>query len=324
MTHEHAREQSTVSDDKNHASAHRPRRLGTRGSALARWQAEWVAGQLRSTHVDVELVFIQTGGDATTQSLQTVGGQGLFTREIQRALLDGRVDLAVHSLKDLPTDPVEGLILAAVPARESSGDVLVSRIAQRLDDLPPGARIGTGSRRRKCQLLHARPDLQVFDIRGNLDTRLRKLDEGQFDAIILAEAGLKRLGWGDRIRQVLPPEIMLPAAGQGALGIEIRADDSVTAGLIKTLDDAATRQAVLAERALLAELRAGCLAPVGVWGRITDGHLRLDAVVLSGNGTTRLAAFGNGPPEEPSALGARVARELLAQGAANLIAEARS
>ena len=193
-----------------------PLRLGTRGSALALWQAEWIAGRLRELGTAVELIRIQTAGDVSSQPLQAGGGQGLFTKEIQRALLDDRIDLAVHSLKDLPTEPVPGLVLAAVPPRESCGDVLVSNTARCLADLPPQAIVGTGSQRRRCQLLHHRPDLHVGDIRGNVDTRLRKLDEGEYDAIILAAAGLKRLGWSHRIAEVIPPSVMLPAVGQGA------------------------------------------------------------------------------------------------------------
>ena len=238
-------------------------RLGTRSSPLARWQAEWVAARLTERGVAVELVPITTQGDVKTQPLGQIGGQGLFTKELQRALLDGQIDLAVHSLKDLPTAPVDGLSLAAVPPRESTADVLVSNIVKQIEQLPPSARIGTGSLRRKAQLLHLRPDLQVEEIRGNVDTRLRKLDEGQYDAIVLAEAGLRRLGLAERIVQVIPRSLMLPAVGQGALGIEARADDAATCNLLAPLDDAATHQAVLAERSLLLTLRGGCLAPVG-------------------------------------------------------------
>jgi hydroxymethylbilane synthase len=299
-------------------------RLGTRGSALALWQAEWVAARLREQGSDVELIRIQTTGDVASQPLQTIGGQGLFTKELQRALLDDRIDLAVHSLKDLPTDPVAGLSVAAVPPRESNHDVLVACEATTLGELPEQARLGTGSRRRKSQLLYARPDLQVSDIRGNLDTRLRKLDEGQYDAIVLAEAGLKRLGWEQRITQILPREVMLPAIGQGALGIEARSDDSVTRDQLAPLDDADTHASVLAERAMLAQLRAGCLAPVGAWGRVLDGQLYLDGVVLSSDGRHRVAASAAGSPAEAIQLGQQVAESLLAQGAATLIAEERS
>jgi hydroxymethylbilane synthase len=239
-------------------------------------------------------------------------------------LLDGRIDLAVHSLKDLPTAPVEGLVLAAVPPRESTSDVLVSNVARRIEDLPQAARVGTGSLRRKAQLLHVRPDLTVEDIRGNVETRLRKLDEGQYDAIVLAEAGLKRLGLAQRAVHVIPQSVMLPAVGQGALGIEARAGDSTTLALLAPLDHPATHQAVLAERSLLLTLRGGCLAPVGAYGRIEGGRLLLDGVVTSGNGAKRLAASGEAAPDQAAQLGARVANDLIAQGAADLIAQARS
>lgn len=302
----------------------RPRlRLGTRGSPLARWQAEHVAALLAALAVDVELIPITTQGDVTTGPLGAVGGQGLFTKEIQRALLDDRIDLAVHSLKDLPTDAVAGLALTAVPERESPGDVLVCNTASSLQDLPPRSRIGTGSTRRKSQLLFARPDLEVHDIRGNLDTRLRKLDAGDYDAIVLAEAGLRRLQLAARITQILPKSLMLPAVGQGALGIETRADDAVTCALVAPLNDGPTRAAALAERAMLRALRGGCMAPVGAWGRVEEGELKLAGVVLSANGQQRIAAAGVASPQAAEALGVQVAEALLEQGAAELIAASR-
>jgi hydroxymethylbilane synthase len=299
-------------------------RLGTRNSPLARRQADWVAARLNELGVETELVFIATEGDTVSGPLGAIGGQGLFTKRIQHALLDNQIDLAVHSLKDLPTEPVAGLVLAAVPERESPGDVLVSSTAANLDELPRGAKLGTGSTRRRAQLLYYRDDFKVEDIRGNVDTRLHKLDDGRYDAIVLAEAGLKRLGLADRIAQVLPRDVMLPAVGQGALGIEARHADQATVEAIAPLNDAATRQAVLAERALLAALRAGCLAPVGAWGRIEGDALLLDAVVLSADGRRRLADTQSALPSEPEKLGEKVARELLAQGAAELIDAARS
>ncbi|MDA1050896.1 MAG: hydroxymethylbilane synthase [Planctomycetota bacterium] len=298
-------------------------RLGTRASALARWQAEWVAGRLTELGAAVELVFIKTGGDGTTTPITESGGQGLFTKEIQRALLDGRVDLAVHSLKDLPTEHIDGLSLAAVPPRESPRDAFLSNRFTGIEQLPSGSRIGTGSRRRQSQLLHARPDLTVHDIRGNVETRLQKLDDGEYDAIVLAEAGLKRLGLADRITQPLPPTTMLPAVGQGALGLETREDDATTIAVVKQLDDAETHACVLAERTMLAALRGGCLAPVGAWGRVSDNLLLLDAVVLSADGTTRLAASVSGDIDSAVSLGAEAARQLLEQGAAELIAGSR-
>lgn len=303
----------------------RPRlRLGTRGSALARWQAEHIAARLTALGIEVELIHITTQGDVKTGPLGQIGGQGLFTKEIQRALLDKRIDLAVHSLKDLPTEPVEGLTLAAIPQRESPGDVLVSPRAASLGELPTQAKIGTGSTRRKAQLLYARDDLRIEDIRGNVDTRLRKLDEGEYDAIVLAEAGLRRLGFVDRIQHLLPRELMLPAVGQGALGIEARSDDALTLQLLAPLNDADTRQSVLAERAMLRTLRGGCLAPVGAWGRRIDGGLQLDGVVLSPDGKNRIFASSVLPPQAAETLGEAVARELLAQGAGELIAGSRT
>ena len=297
-----------------------PLRLGTRASALARWQADWVAGELSRLGVAVDMVHVSTQGDVSSRPLGAIGGQGLFTKELQRALLDGAIDLAVHSLKDLPTERVPGLRLAAVPERETVRDALLCRSADGLDALPPGARIGTGSIRRRAQLWHARPDLEILEIRGNVDTRLRKLDEGQYDAIVLAEAGLKRLGLQARITQLLPTELMLSAVGQGALGIEAREDDAGTLAILARLDDPATHAAVLAERQLLAALRAGCLAPVGAWARVAGDRLQLDAVVLSPDGRRRLSVTREGPCEQAETLGAEAAADLLGQGAEQLIA----
>ena len=298
-------------------------RIGTRASALARWQADWVAEQLVAIGAEVELVLISTQGDVKSGPIGAIGVQGVFTKELQRALVNDEIDLAVHSLKDLPTDEVPGLALAAVPPRERCGDVLVGSVDQ-LADLPHGATVGTGSARRRAQLLHARSDLHVIDIRGNVDTRLKKLDMGDYDAIVLAEAGLTRLGFDDRIRCVLPKEIMLPAIGQGALGLETRADDDATRTIIAQLDHPATHAAVLAERTLLATLRGGCLAPIGAWGRMESDELRLDAVVLDHEGAQRLLGSDASTAEDAAPLGQRVAENLLAQGAAELIADSRA
>jgi len=303
----------------------RPLRLGTRASALARWQAEWVAARLRAVRHEVDLVPITTQGDVLRMPIGATGQVGLFTKELQRALLDGRIDLAVHSLKDLPTEPAGGLTLAATPPRESVRDALISRDRVSLDQLQPGATIGTGSLRRRAQLLHIRPDLQVLDIRGNIDTRLRKLDAGEFDAILLAEAGLKRLGFADRATQIFDPLDILPAVGQGALGIECRSDDDQTRTALGELNDSATYASVVAERALLAHLRGGCLAPVGAWARIAeDGALRLNAVALSADGRTRTAADGVGEMSAAASLGREAADKLLAAGAAELIRASRN
>ncbi len=298
-------------------------RLGTRASALARWQAEWVAARLKERGTAVELVPITTQGDVKTGPLGQIGGQGLFTKEIQRALLDGKIDVAVHSCKDLPTAEAPGLVIAAVPERESTSDVLVSGKADRIESLPPTARVGTGSLRRKAQLLHLRSDLIVEDIRGNVETRLRKLEEGQFDAIVLAEAGLKRLGIGEQLAHGIPRQKMLPAVGQGALAIETRADDKQTQSLLAPLDHRDSHAAIVAERALLAELRAGCLAPVGAWARVEKGRLVLNAVVLSADGKRRLVASGSDAVEHAMDLGRQVAGELIRQGAVELIADSR-
>ena len=298
-------------------------RLGTRASPLARWQAEWVAARLSELGTPVELVPITTQGDVKSGPLGQIGGQGLFTKELQRALLDEQIDLAVHSLKDLPTAAVDGLLIAAVPPRESTADVLVSAKAGSIETLPHAARVGTGSLRRKAQLLYLRPDLVIEDIRGNLDTRLRKLDEGAYDAIILAEAGLKRLGLASRIRQVIPRSTMLSAVGQGALGIETRAGDVRSRSLVAPLDHEPTHLAVVAERTLLSTLRAGCLAPVGALATASGEQLSLTAVVLSPNGKHRLAAGAAMTVSDAIYLGQAVAEELLSQGAAELIAGAR-
>jgi hydroxymethylbilane synthase len=319
-------------------------RLGTRGSKLARWQAEWVARELRKRGCAVELIEIATHGDVDrASSIEEIGTRGVFTKEIQRALLAGDVDLAVHSLKDLPTERVDGLVLAAVPARESAADVVMATPGSREQTagsqtnltaigtphsvlknlLATGARVGTGSLRRQAQLRHLRPDLKISEVRGNVDTRLRKLDEEQFDAIVLAEAGLIRLGLAGRITQTLPFDVMLPAVGQGALAIECRADEAKTRAIVAALEDWQTRAAVTAERALLEHLRGGCMAPIGAHGSIHDGTLRLSAVVLSADGSKRLAANDSGAPDDAETLGKRVADTLLAQGASDLIEQSR-
>ncbi len=299
-------------------------RLGTRASALARWQAEWVAKRLVALGIEVELVPITTRGDANTQeAIGKIGSPGVFTKEIQRALLDYRIDLAVHSLKDLPTDPVEGLVIAAVPERENPQDVLVSRKGT-LHELPEGAAVGTESLRRRAQLLHVRPDLQMLPIRGNVDTRLAKLTDGDFDALVLARAGLVRLGLEQHITQEFTAEIMLPAVGQGALAVEARGNDDSTLGAVSPLDHAPTHCAVLAERSLLAQLNGGCLAPVGAWAKSrADGSLHLEAAVLSLDGVQRLAADGLSAEADAIALGAEVAGRLLDAGADQLIEAAR-
>jgi hydroxymethylbilane synthase len=299
--------------------------IGTRGSALARWQANWVAEALKATSTSCTLVEIATHGDQRPDdSIGSLGADGVFVKELQKALLDGRIDVAVHSLKDLPTDPVPGIALAAVPQRQSPFDALVSRDRKSLQSLPSQARIATGSIRRRAQLLHARPDLQMVDVRGNVDTRLRKLDEGQFDALILAEAGLNRLGLANRITELLRPPVLWPAVGQGALGIETRTNDHRAHEAVAAIDDPETHQCVIAERNLLAALRGGCLAPIGALATIEDdGRLHLSATVLSPDGKRRLTADRLGNAADAVQIARTVAEQLLADGAAKLIDAAR-
>ncbi len=299
-------------------------RLGTRASALARWQADWVGERLRQLGVEVVLVPILTTGDHHSEgSIGAIGDQGVFTKELQRALLDERIDLAVHSLKDLPTDEVPGLCLAAVPERGSVGDAFVSRKYPSLARLPPQSVVGTGSLRRRAQLLHRRPDLVFQDVRGNVDTRLKKLDEGRYDAIILAQAGLERLGLTARVTERLPFETVMPAVGQGALGLETRTSDPITRPAVERLGHPDTHAAVLAERSMLAALLGGCLAPIAALGRVEGGTLTLSGRVVHPNGMTRLDATESSTPKEAVALGRRVAEALIAQGAADLIQAAR-
>lgn len=299
-------------------------RIGTRGSKLALWQANWVASQLRTRGHDVHLEIISTQGDISTQPLSQVGGQGLFTKEIQRELLADRVDVAVHSLKDLPTQPIPGLLLAAVPERETTADVLVSSSGANFETLPAGSRIGTGSSRRAAQLRNWRGDVEVMEIRGNVDTRLAKLNAGDYDAIVLAAAGLTRLGLKDRITQVLPVERMLPAIGQGALGLECRESDDATRSALAELNHPASMAEVTAERALLLALLAGCLAPVAARATVSGERLSLVAKVLSLDGQQVISATTSGPVSKAVAIGAQLASDMLAQGAAALIAAARS
>lgn len=300
----------------------KPLRIGTRGSALARWQASWVAERLRALEpgLAVELVEIKTLGDRDHGSpLATIGGVGVFTKEIQNALLAGAVDVAVHSLKDLPTQEVPGLILAAVPPREDLADALVAPVDRTLEALPLGARVGTSSLRRKAQLLNVRADLRVEDVRGNVETRLAHALEGRLDAVILAEAGLRRLGLEANTTERLGPPAFLPAVGQGALGIECRADDEPTRSRLAALDDLATRRAVLAERRVLAELEGGCMIPLAAWGRETEAALFLDVAVFSLDGQKRIAASADGPLDDPEGLGHNVAQILRDLGVDQLL-----
>ena len=294
--------------------------IASRGSQLALWQARWVAAQLTAAGHECRIEIIKTTGDKITDvPLGMVGAQtgvkGLFTKEIEEALLDGRADLAVHSLKDLPTELPQGLTLAAVPEREDARDAVVG---QRLADLPAGAKVGTSSLRRAAQLRRLRPDLLVESVRGNLDTRLRKLDEGQYDAIMLAAAGLKRLGWGARIAEILEPERMCSAVGQGALAIETRTGG---AGLdaCAALDHPATHAAVIAERGVLGALGGGCQVPIGAYATVADGRLRLLAVVISPDGAELVSAETEGAVGEAAELGRKLGAELLRLGARRIL-----
>jgi hydroxymethylbilane synthase len=291
--------------------------IGSRGSHLALWQAQHVAGLLGSLGVSTRIEIIKTTGDhLQTASLAQAGGKGLFTKEIEDALLDRTIDLAVHSLKDLPTEIPSGLAIAAIPVREDPRDAVVGK---KLTDLAEGARVGTSSGRRAAQLRVLRPDLKIEPVRGNVDTRLRKVREGQYDAILLAVAGLKRLGLEQEIAEILSPAEMCPAPGQGALAIETRAGDPAFE-ICRALNDAPSSQAVSCERAALAALGGGCQLPIGAFAEQNDGVLHLSAVVTAPDGTRQLRAFGEDSPEKWEQLGRSVAADLLGRGAASILA----
>ncbi|MDF0644040.1 MAG: hydroxymethylbilane synthase [Nitrospira sp.] len=292
--------------------------LGTRGSKLAVCQSEWVQARLKELAPDVGVTLrrIQTSGDKILDvPLAKIGGKGLFVKEIEEALLRGDIDLAVHSMKDVPAELQPGLALLCVPRREDPRDALISRDARSFKDLPQGARIGTSSLRRQAQLLRARPDFKIEMLRGNLDTRLRKLREGQYDAIVLAAAGLRRLGWAEEITELLDFETCLPAIGQGALGIEGREDDDVVRSLLSGLEHHATRTTVMAERALLRRLQGGCQVPIAAHATILAGaRLSIDALVAGLDGTDIVRERAEGPVEEAESLGVRVGERVLARG----------
>ena len=294
-------------------------RIGTRGSALALWQANHVREQLGSAGVEVEMITIKTSGDRFQQaSVGQIGLKGVFIKELEDALLEERVDLAVHSMKDVPTEIPRGLDFPAILERQDVRDCLVSRDGRKLENLPRQARVGTSSLRRAAQLRRFRPDLTLVELRGNVDTRLKKLERGDYDAIVLAKAGLDRLGWSEKITEVIPPEISLPAVGQGAIGVECRAADEEV-HLIARLDHAETRCGVEAERALLAELEGGCQVPLGAWGRVADGELVLDACVLSADGTECLRQRANGAVSDSEAVGRNLAQKMLEAGADRIL-----
>lgn len=299
--------------------------IGSRGSQLALWQANFVRDQLaRITDIPIEIVTIKTTGDKHLETPMAQLSKGVFVKEIEHALLSGQIDLAMHSMKDLPTEIPPGLTIGAVCARHDVRDCLISLDGATLESLPSGSRVGTSSLRRKAQLRHHRPDLEFADIRGNVDTRLRKLREGLFAAIVLAKAGLDRLGWTDQISEVLSTEIVLPAVGQGALGVEARADDIETLSLLEPLNHPPTQAAVMAERALLKHLEGGCQVPIGAYGRVEDGCLTLEGCVISLDGETIVRDSIGGPAEDSVMLGMRLAEKLLAQGATRILEEVRT
>ena len=296
--------------------------LGTRGSKLAVHQSEWVRSRLKelAPHVTVTLRRIQTSGDKILDvPLAKIGGKGLFVKEIEEALLSGEIDLAVHSMKDVPTELQEGLDLLCIPLREDPRDALISRDGRMFKELPHGARVGTSSLRRQSQLLQARPDLSISMLRGNLDTRLKKLREGQFDAIVLAAAGLRRLGWEREITEYLAPEISLPAIGQGALGIEGRGDDQFLRSLLSGLDHAPTRTMVLAERALLHRLQGGCQVPIAAHATLNGSDVTLEGLVASVDGKEIIRDTVRGTVADPESMGIELAERLLARGADKIL-----
>ena len=300
-------------------------RIATRGSALALWQANHIRERLAQLHgIESELIRIRTSGDkfqgaSVAQVSEQAGTKGIFIKELEEALLAGTADLAVHSMKDVPTENPAGLVFPAITKREDVRDCLISRDGAKLKDLACGARVGTSSLRRQAQLRHHRPDLELLDLRGNVDTRLKKVAAGEFDAIVLATAGMNRLGASDKITQILAPEVMLPAVGQGALGIETRADDHETLRLVAALDDPESHEAVTAERALLRELEGGCQVPLGAWARRENGELRLEACVFSADGKEFVRKDLRGRPEEAEELGVRLGQILIEAGADRIL-----
>lgn len=301
-------------------------RIGTRGSALALWQTNHVASLLKEKFgYETEIIKIKTTGDKILDSpLAKIGSKGLFVKEIEIAMLENRIDIAVHSAKDVPTEQPEGLVIAAFLKREDPRDALISKDGKRLSELPEGTVIGTSSLRRRAQLLHYRPDLKLVDVRGNVDTRLRKMSEGQFDAIILARAGLKRMGHESDITEVIDTEVMLPAVGQGSIAVECRLDDDEMLEVLAAVSDAETEVAVKAERALLRFLEGGCQVPIGAYGRIENGKLVLDGMIASLDGSRLYRSRIEGKPENAEELGTALGRTLYDAGGAEILAEIRA
>ncbi len=297
--------------------------IGTRSSALALWQANWVKSRLEGIFPDCEfeLVHIKTQGDRVTDiPLEQLGGDGVFVKQIEVALLEEEIDLAVHSMKDLPTDLPDGLIIGAIPARANPADVLISKDNLDFLNLPQGAKVGTGSLRRRAQLLHARSDLTIKDIRGNVDTRLAKLRTEDLDAIILAAAGVERLGYGDSVTQQLPYDICLPAVGQGALCIEIRAENSKVRDIVRSIDNPESAVPVRAERALLRRLGGGCHVPIAALGVIKPDGLHLEGLVADPDGQKLIRSNASGRQDEAELIGERLADLLLGMGAESILA----
>ncbi|MGH9714676.1 MAG: hydroxymethylbilane synthase [Candidatus Acidiferrales bacterium] len=299
----------------------KPLRIGTRGSTLALWQANDISARLAELHgIKSELVRIRTSGDHfQTAAIAQIGTKGVFIKELEDALLAGTIDLAVHSMKDVPIETPKGLCFPAITKREDVRDCLISHRGLALDKLPAGARVGTSSLRRQAQLRACRPDLEAVELRGNVDTRIKKVEAGEYDAIILAKAGVDRLGLSEKITEILHTTIMLPAVGQGALGIETREGDSETSRLAAALDDEDTRSCVTAERALLRELEGGCQVPLGAWARLGAGGLLLEACVLSPDGKESLRRELDGPPEDADKIGRELGQILLEAGADRIL-----
>jgi len=298
--------------------------IGTRSSKLALWQADYVMECLQKKYPElhVEKKLMTTKGDKILDApLAKIGGKGLFTKELEQDMLAGGIDIAVHSLKDMPTEVPDGLIITAITKRCDPGDAFVSNKVASLAELPQGAVVGTSSLRRKAQLLHARPDLEIRDLRGNVNTRLRKLDAGEYDAAVLAVAGLRRLGFGGRITEVLPKSMILPAVGQGALAIEAREDDAETRELVAFLNDEATVACAKAERAFLARVEGGCQVPVGVYATPEDGGLHVEAVIASLDGRRLYRDHVSGQVKDAEPLGTRLADKLLDMGGIDIMHE---
>jgi hydroxymethylbilane synthase len=298
-------------------------RIGTRGSLLAKWQAESVRKQLfQATGVEAEIVIIKTAGDKMQQApLTQIGGKGVFIKELEEALLDETIDLAVHSVKDVPTETPSRLCFPAVCRRDDVRDCLVSANGATLANLRQGARVGTSSLRRQAQLRHIRPDLDIRELRGNVDTRLRKVESGEYQAILLAKAGLDRLGLSQRITEILSPDLCMPAVGQGAIAVETRLKDTEAADALAKLDDAETRTAIIAERALLGALHGGCQVPIGAWARLERGELLLEACVCSVDGVQYVKQRATAPLEQAAQLGEHMARLLMEAGAQSILEE---